>query len=507
MNYQGMLQKDRVPSSKINDYLPRNILDEIQIKTPKTSQSFKELPNDQKPFFPISQSRKNTTSTTISHGLTQESLYPSQMFYNNPSMNPYRTFSANQLSNQQLFFPPNRCNMNYNSFTTASKYNNFSQLLPQQNQILMNNQIYSFQQTFPKESLSTLTESQIDSLSGITSIKVMLDNSPVSLIHQYIKTSKGSRHFQKMISSSPPSQYETDMLVNIICKTITDVMCDYYGNYFLQKFFPYCSLNHRLLFYTFIKPHFSQIANHICGNHSLQCLIMLQNSKEEMNIIKECVEHNLQSLSFRPNSCHVIQKVIKAIKESNRDYINAFIISNLIYLCTDSNGICIVKEFISNLENEFYIMAFVSILELEVNKLTYDQYGNFCIQEIIKKFGFVYCKKIITKIIDHVFMFSISKYSSNVVDCVISHLYNNDINAFYSLVTKMFFEENCLNEMLKNKYATYVIENCLTLLFSVQPNNNNYATIQRIVYQILIKKQGIMEKKKIYKLIQTFASS
>ena len=71
----------------------------------------------------------------------------------------------------------------------------------------------------------------------------------------------------------------------------------------------------------------------------------------------------------------------------------------------------------------------------------------------------------------------------------------------------MFFEENCLNEMLKNKYATYVIENCLTLLFSVQPNNNNYATIQRIVYQILIKKQGIMEKKKIYKLIQTFASS
>ena len=41
MNYQNFLQKDRVPSSKINDYLPRTILDEIQIKTPKTSQSFK----------------------------------------------------------------------------------------------------------------------------------------------------------------------------------------------------------------------------------------------------------------------------------------------------------------------------------------------------------------------------------------------------------------------------------------------------------------------------------
>ena len=60
---------------------------------------------------------------------------------------------------------------------------------------------------------------------------------------------------------------------------------------------------------------------------------MLQNSKEEENIIKECLENNLETLTVGANSSHVVQKVIKAVKEPNRDYINTYIISNLIDLC------------------------------------------------------------------------------------------------------------------------------------------------------------------------------
>ena len=231
---------------------------------------------------------------------------------------------------------------------------------------------------------------------------------------------------------------------------------------------------------------------------------MLQNSKEEMNIIKDCVEKDLQDLSFMENSSYVIQKVVKAIKESNRDYINAFIISNLVDLCIDSNGICIVKEFIWGLENEFYIMAVASILELEINKLTYDQYGNFGIQEMLKKFGVLYCGKIMNKIVEHVFMYSISKFSSNVVDCVIRQLYKMDINGFCQVVMKIFFDEKCFNEMIKNKYATYVIENCLVLLFS--PGRSELGQLQMNVYQLLSAKPFINEKKKIVQILNCYTT-
>lgn len=495
MKFQSFSNQIR-PTSKISDYLPTNLFDDIEFNQTKQSQSF----NNFSSFNEVSNVSRRNTSSTLSQVSNQNLMFTQPQFFFN-QMNT-RSLSANQIQNQSIYFNNNQYDFKYNSFNSMFNF----QQIPFNNTLYVpqiQNQLYVNQT--PIQQNKTITETQIDTLSSQNSIIGLFENSSPSIIIQYIKTSKGSRHLQKMINNSPPSQFETDMLVNIISPIIADVMCDYYGNYFLQKFFPYCSINHRLLFYSFIKPNFTQIANNICGNHSLQCLITLQNSKEEMNIIKECIEQNLQSLAYGANSSHVVQKVIRSVKENNRDYINAFIISNLTELCVDPNGICIVKEFISKLENEFYIIAVSSILELEVNKLSYDQYGNFGIQEIIKTFGTQYCRKIINKIIDHVFMFSISKFSSNVVDCVIRYLYQNDKQNFSKIVIKLIFDENCLTEMFKNKYSTYVLENCLSLLFSDDNSDQDLCNLRKSVYKMLMNKTGINEKKKIYQLLETFS--
>lgn len=534
-NFQGVpfhIAQVRTAKSKISDLLPSTIIDEIDVKTPKVTCSYNQIPNFcpvEPKFSHLSNGSIKTISTSVSHSTSQNDMahYYHALHKNYSNCNK-KAYSGNLIFQHKVLFHPdfsnphlNTINDDFNSFTNFPYYhpdflsgnqfqqssNPFSNQTPQ-----MSNQFFhkNAQNLIQNINNPSLVEFQIDSLASLSSIKSLVDATSPQIILQYIKTSKGSRHLQKIINSSPPSQYETDLLVKIICPTLAEIMCDYYGNYFMQKFFSYCSLSHRLLFYKCIQPNFCQIANNICGNHSLQCLIMLQNSKEEMAIIKDCVELNLQNLAFGANSSHVVQKVIKSIKESNRDYINAFIISNLIDLCLDSNGICIVKEFISGLENEFYIVAVASILELETNKLTYDQYGNFGIQEIIKKFGVQYCGKIINKIVEHVFMFSISKFSSNVVDCVIGHLYKNDLHGFCKVIMKIIFDDNCLNEMLKNKYATYVLENCLTLLFSctnIKNTNPDLYNLQIGVLQILVNKPLINEKRKIYKIIHNFSSS
>ena len=51
-------------------------------------------------------------------------------------------------------------------------------------------------------------------------------------------------------------------------------------------------------------------------------------------------------------------------------------------LWLDPNGICIVKVFINISSSEFYIMSIISIFEVETNKLTFNQFSNFSIQEI-----------------------------------------------------------------------------------------------------------------------------
>ena len=459
----------------------------------------------------------------------------------------------NNINNNQIYrkFPINHSNSSQNLVQTNTQlqptksrfgHRGSSTLISVQNKIIPKEELIetpSQKNNNINHQSPPLIDSQIDNIfsqfqyneinnSNQSYLSYLLEKIGTNLFIQIIKTHKGSLHLQKILSNNPPTLKEIEVIILIICLNIQDIICDYYGNYFLQKFFPYCSLNHRLLLYQYIKPNFIKIANDICGNHSLQCLILLQNSKEEENIIKECIEKNLLSLSTAPNSSHVIQKVIKAIKEKNREYINDFIISNLMELCLDPNGICVVKEFINESVSEVYVMSIISIFEVETNKLTFNQFGNFGIQEIIKKYGESYCGKIINKLVDHIIEFSKSKFSSNVVDFLIEYLSRNNFKKFYNILNKIFLDENNFNKMINNKFGTYVIENSLELInkmnkdFFINSNkeddsnsNSNslsdddeqitfeeFIKLKNKIYSVVQNNSIAKEKKKIVKLIK-----
>ena len=44
----------------------------------------------------------------------------------------------------------------------------------------------------------------------------------------------------------PPKEIEIIYITKIICANYKEIMCDYYGNYFLQKFFHFCNHHQRI---------------------------------------------------------------------------------------------------------------------------------------------------------------------------------------------------------------------------------------------------------------------
>jgi hypothetical protein len=140
------------------------------------------------------------------------------------------------------------------------------------------------------------------------------------------------------------------------------------------------------------------------------------------------------------------------------------------HLCIDSNGICIVKEFIYNIKSNFYIKLIISTLEKETTKLTLNQFGNFIIQEAIKFFGYNYCKNIVNNLIQNIVKFSISKFSSNVIDFLLEYLSKKEFYKFCTALKKIFLKESNFKEMIKNKFSIYVIENSLELLIKINEN-------------------------------------
>lgn len=184
------------------------------------------------------------------------------------------------------------------------------------------------------------------------------------------------------------------------------------------------------------------------------------------------------------------------IQEPNRDYINNFIISNIIDLCVTQNGICVVKAFIQNNTSDSIIKAIITIFELETAKLTEDQYGNFGIQDSIEKYGEICCYKIIKKITDHLIRFASQKYSSNVIDFLIRYMHKNNQTKFKTLIEKLFKDTSNFFDLISNKYGNFVLENATKYI-----NKNQLEEIK----EYWKKNEGIInvkEKNKIDRLLK-----
>jgi hypothetical protein len=460
---------------------------------------------------------------------------------NNNNINHNGNF-INNFPNNNNFHKNHNHNktINHNGNTNHNHNGNFNYI----NNNLINKNINHSNHTNNDNNINNNNEysdSQIDYLFSqlfslpkeVCILLYIINKKGVGFFINLTKTIKGSKYLQNILQTSPPKDVEVALVTKIVCNNYKEIMCDYYGNYFLQKFFPFCNHHQRIEILISIKNDFINIANDICGNHSLQCLISLQNTNEEKDIIRIYTQNNLKDLCLGGNSSHVITKIIKFLQESERQYINNFVIANLIELCIDPNGICVIKEFIYNMKSDNYIKLVLSIFEKETKQLTFNQFGNYIIQEVIRFYGYNYCKNIINILISNLVEFSLAKFSSNVIDFLLEYLSKKQFWEFCNILRIIFLEEKNFKEMIKNKFSIYVIENCLELLIKINENyyinavrNNlgysqkttneengdekedefsfeNFLKLKKQIFQFIENNSAAKEKKKILALIKT----
>jgi hypothetical protein len=288
-------------------------------------------------------------------------------------------------------------------------------------------------------------------------------------IIKLIKTYKGSRYLQELLPKEKISKTESNFITKVIGNDFNEIICDYYGNYFLQKLFPILIREDRIRVYNYIQDNFIKISCDISGNYSLQCLIMLTNSNEEKIIIKKLTINNLDILCFDQNGSHVIEKIIIVFKEIEREYLNKYIMDNLLKLSMDINGSLVVKAFLINIKNEYFIKEIIIIFGNETNNLCFNQFGSDIIITFLGIYGY-YSLKIINILINNIVNLSISKYSSNVILFLLDYLKDNNFFKFLDCLKIIFIDENNFKEMVKNKFSSFVIEKSFQILINIDSN-------------------------------------
>ena len=304
-----------------------------------------------------------------------------------------------------------------------------------------------------------------------------------------IKTHKGSRIFQNYLKKTPSDIIQ--LIYQEIKPSLIDIMCDFYGNYFIKKFFGCLNKKERLDFISVIKPCFSKLSFDSVGTFPIQGIIEQLNCPYEKHLIISLIQPNLNAFAFNAYGSHVVEKITMCFESEYTQFIFEYGIDNFELLAMDQSGICVIKNILLCKDNPKYFSALKKLVLDNLKNLVNHQYGNQVIQAAVQTWSMEDITEIVNLLKNNFALFSMGKYSSNVVEKCIEK--NEEI-------LNMFINEICtrdqIGQVMKNSFGNYVIQKALKiakgnneLLLADFVNRNIYKLNDK---KLIIKWKGIV---------------
>ena len=184
-------------------------------------------------------------------------------------------------------------------------------------------------------------------------------------------------------------------------------------------------------------------------------------------------------MAYDKNAIYVLQKIVLLFPDIHRIYLNEIILNNFIDLCLDSNGICLIKNFIKTNTLQNNKQRIIEEIVQNFNVLAESPFGNYGIQYLMENWNKNDLNDIKNKIMENIYKLSMQQYSSNVVEKAIE-IFEEDVKE--RMIKKICFESNFV-VILKNKFGRFVIHKAIEYmrdelkkkfeLFLINNINNN----------------------------------
>jgi len=323
-----------------------------------------------------------------------------------------------------------------------------------------------------------------------------IESLPIPLIN-YLYTSKGILEIQKKLLKSN-KDYKLYLIICLNKEGLSKIMKNTYGNYFFQQLIKDSEKNLISLIINYISDTFVNISKDYSGTFSLQALLdEVSNIEDESKILSYIKYHELE-MAYDKNATHVLQKLILLFPDTHRIELNKIILNNLKELCVDSNGICLVKNFIRSntlindkkrLNQEFV----KNLVYLAVNPFV-----NYGIQFLIENWDKDSLVDIKNKIVENIFKLSLEQFSSNVVEKSIE-LFDEEYRE--KIIKKLCFEGNII-ALLKSKFGRFVLYKAINYMKNDLRNEMENNLINNMNNKVYSNK----DKNKIKKLLMKIQS-
>lgn len=131
------------------------------------------------------------------------------------------------------------------------------------------------------------------------------------------------------------------------------------------------------------------------GTYSLQTLITIITTAQEIHIICKALEKDLIFLCENLHANHLIQKIIQTFDPLYLIDIFSQLEKEFIRLCKNPHGICVLKWFMKKIQNNDEIINRITkTMSLNLDAVIQDPFGNYIVQYAYEVYGENRCKAI-----------------------------------------------------------------------------------------------------------------
>uniref|UniRef100_A0A8C2H1P9 Pumilio RNA-binding family member 2 n=1 Tax=Cyprinus carpio TaxID=7962 RepID=A0A8C2H1P9_CYPCA len=303
---------------------------------------------------------------------------------------------------------------------------------------------------------------------------------------EFSQDQHGSRFIQQKLERATPA--ERQMVFGEILQAAYQLMTDVFGNYVIQKFFEFGSVDQKLALATRIRGHVLPLALQMYGCRVIQKALESISSDQQVisDIVRELDGHVLKCVKDQ-NGNHVVQKCIECVQPQALQFIiDAFqgqvfvlsthpygcrVIQRILEHCTQEQTLPILEELHQHSEQLGQKYQAVS---LEMTPKTYytlssdalfkDQYGNYVIQHVLEHGRPEDKSKIVAEVRGKVLALSQHKFASNVVEkCVIHSSRAERALLIDEVCCQKDGPHSALYTMMKDQYANYVVQRMIDM--------------------------------------------
>nr|XP_023690481.1 pumilio homolog 2 [Paramormyrops kingsleyae] len=287
-------------------------------------------------------------------------------------------------------------------------------------------------------------------------------------IVEFSQDQHGSRFIQQKLERATPA--ERQMVFAEILQSAYQLMTDVFGNYVIQKFFEFGSMDQKLALASRIRGHVLPLALQMYGCRVIQKALESISSDQQVIVSWSLflpvfcgrlarvpiLRHRLTCL-MHPNSPEIVLLTSQDLTFLVGASPQVFVLSTHPYGCR------VIQRILEHCTQD-QTLPILEELHQHTEQLVQDQYGNYVIQHVLEHGRAEDKSKIVAEIRGKVLALSQHKFASNVVEKCVTHSSRAE--------RALLIDEVCcqndgphsaLYSMMKDQYANYVVQKMIDM--------------------------------------------